>query len=187
MGKMSLQLRRISGLEQVQSSGTTGRRSRWKCYRLPGNRLKTGKRVESKTGPGFGGTNRPRGHGCWPPAPSPVFCTPSAVTPFLVPHPGACGCVSAAAPLGRRCAHRSSHGEPLSLELPHRKSASWEALFFSCFFQKHFSDTHGCHKKALFLPPPPCPSSAVTTGLLHGPSALFSHPQIISKQEPKNK
>ncbi|CAI9173820.1 unnamed protein product [Rangifer tarandus platyrhynchus] len=41
VGKMSLQLRRISGLEQVHSSGTTGQRSRWKRYRLPGNSLKT--------------------------------------------------------------------------------------------------------------------------------------------------
>lgn len=57
MGKMSLQVRRVSDREQVQSSGATGQRSRWKQTRSRGKRA--GSKTTQTTGPGFGGANRP--------------------------------------------------------------------------------------------------------------------------------
>lgn len=110
----------------------------------------------------------------------------SAVPPFPVPHSGACGRVSVAAPLRCSCAHGPSHRQPPTLELHRHKSVCWE-LCFSASSYRSFSETHRGHKKALFSSRPHDPAPAITTSLPHGPSALFPHPQIVSKQEPKNK
>ena len=132
--------------------------------------------------PGLGEQTVPEDSRCWPPAP-----------------------LRSARPLRSRRFQSSGAwvracSGPAKTELLHTVQVT-ESCHWSCIITKAFagklcfsassyrslSETHRSRKKALFFSRPHDPAPAITTSLLHGPSALFPHPQMISKQEPKNK